>query len=163
MMGMSMPETCWAVFKWQVINLRSCCICLVDSVECSMMMHGLANPKFIIHTLALGSRSGDFIPRKEGRYPLGVLQSCQEGWISSLWTVDCPVESVLATERERERERERELRELLYPANGMNWHSSAVLWCAGVSGEGRAGRLYNTDIPQRSAWQNFGWRYKAQW
>ena len=43
-MGMRMPETCWAVFKWQVINLRSCCIWLVDSVE-SMMMHGLANPK----------------------------------------------------------------------------------------------------------------------
>jgi hypothetical protein len=39
-----MPETCWAVFKWQVINLKSCCILLVDSVE-SMMMHGLANPK----------------------------------------------------------------------------------------------------------------------
>jgi len=33
MMGMRMPETCWVVFKWQVINLRSCCILLVDSVE----------------------------------------------------------------------------------------------------------------------------------
>jgi hypothetical protein len=33
MMGMRMPETSWAVFKWQVINLRSCCIWLVDSVE----------------------------------------------------------------------------------------------------------------------------------
>ena len=44
-MGTRMPETCWAVFKRQVINLRSCCILLVDSVE-SMMMHGLANPKF---------------------------------------------------------------------------------------------------------------------
>ena len=44
MMGMMMPGTCWAVFKQQVINLRSCCILLVDSVE-SMMMHGLANPK----------------------------------------------------------------------------------------------------------------------
>jgi len=44
MMGMRMPETCWAVSKRQVINLRSCCILLVDSVEC-MMMHGLANPK----------------------------------------------------------------------------------------------------------------------
>ena len=33
------------VCKRQVINLRSCCILLVDSVE-SMMMHGLANPKF---------------------------------------------------------------------------------------------------------------------
>jgi len=46
MTGMRMPETCWAVFKGQVINLRSCCILLVDSVE-SMMMHGLANPKII--------------------------------------------------------------------------------------------------------------------
>jgi len=43
-MGMRMPETCWTVFKRQVINLRSCCILLVDSVE-SMLMHGLANPK----------------------------------------------------------------------------------------------------------------------
>jgi hypothetical protein len=33
MMGMRMPETCWAVSKRQVINLRSCCILLVDSVE----------------------------------------------------------------------------------------------------------------------------------
>jgi len=32
-MGMRMPKTCWAVFKWQVINLRICCIWLVDSVE----------------------------------------------------------------------------------------------------------------------------------
>jgi hypothetical protein len=32
-MGMRMPETCWPVFKRQVINLRSCCILLVDSVE----------------------------------------------------------------------------------------------------------------------------------
>ena len=45
MMGMRMPETCWTVFKRQVINLRNCCIWLVDSVE-SMMMHGLVNPKF---------------------------------------------------------------------------------------------------------------------
>ena len=44
-MGMRMPETCWAVFKWQVINLRSFCIWLVDSVE-GMMMHRLANPKW---------------------------------------------------------------------------------------------------------------------
>jgi len=33
MMGMRMPETCWAVFKRQVINLRNCCIWLVDSFE----------------------------------------------------------------------------------------------------------------------------------
>ena len=43
-MGMRMPETCWAVSKWQVINLRICCIWLVDSVE-SMMMHGIPNTK----------------------------------------------------------------------------------------------------------------------
>jgi hypothetical protein len=29
MMGMRMPETCWAVFKRQVINLRNCCISLI--------------------------------------------------------------------------------------------------------------------------------------
>jgi len=26
MMGVRTPETCWAVHKWQVINLRNCCI-----------------------------------------------------------------------------------------------------------------------------------------
>ena len=50
MMGMRMPETCWAVFKWQVINLRICCIWLVDSVK-SMMTHGLANPKIMLQYL----------------------------------------------------------------------------------------------------------------
>jgi hypothetical protein len=30
MMGMRMTETCWAVFKRQEINLRNCCIWLVD-------------------------------------------------------------------------------------------------------------------------------------
>jgi len=33
MMGVRMSETCWAVFKRQVINLRNCCIWLVDSFE----------------------------------------------------------------------------------------------------------------------------------
>ena len=51
-----MPETCWAVFKRQVINLRSCCILLVDSVE-SMMMHGLANPNCYHSVQNLGSSS----------------------------------------------------------------------------------------------------------
>jgi hypothetical protein len=40
-MGMRTPETYWAVFKRQAINLRICCNLLVDSVE-SMMMRGLA-------------------------------------------------------------------------------------------------------------------------
>ena len=52
MTGMRMPETWWAIFKWQVINLRNCCIWLVHSFEC-MMMHGLANPKFTICTVLL--------------------------------------------------------------------------------------------------------------
>jgi len=33
MMGMKTPKTCWAVHKCQVINLRSCCIWLVDLFE----------------------------------------------------------------------------------------------------------------------------------
>ena len=33
MMGMRMPETCWAVFKWRAINLRDWCIWLVDLFE----------------------------------------------------------------------------------------------------------------------------------
>jgi hypothetical protein len=44
LMGMRVPETCCPVFRRQVINLRICCIWLVDSVE-SMMMQALANPK----------------------------------------------------------------------------------------------------------------------
>jgi len=53
MMGMRMPETCRAISKWQAINLRNCCIWLVDSFEC-MMMHGLANPKFTKILLLIG-------------------------------------------------------------------------------------------------------------
>ena len=33
MMGVRTPETCCAVHKRQVINLRNCCICLVDLFE----------------------------------------------------------------------------------------------------------------------------------
>jgi len=49
MMDMRMPETCWAVFKRQAINLRDWCIWLVDLFE-YMMMHRLTNPKFIINS-----------------------------------------------------------------------------------------------------------------
>jgi hypothetical protein len=56
MMGMRMPEICWAVFKRQAINLRNCGILLVDSFEC-MIMHGLGNPKqYIYCTLRKCSR-----------------------------------------------------------------------------------------------------------
>jgi len=33
MMGVRTPETCWAVHKRQVINLKNCCIWLVDLFE----------------------------------------------------------------------------------------------------------------------------------
>jgi hypothetical protein len=33
MMGMRMPETCWAVFKRQALKLRDWCIWLVDLFE----------------------------------------------------------------------------------------------------------------------------------
>ena len=49
MMGMRIPETCWAVFKRQAINLRDWCIWLVDLFE-YLMMHGLTNPKFKYET-----------------------------------------------------------------------------------------------------------------
>jgi hypothetical protein len=44
MMGIRMPETCWAVFKQQAIKLRYWCIWLVDLFE-YMMMIELTNPK----------------------------------------------------------------------------------------------------------------------
>jgi hypothetical protein len=61
MMGMRMPETCWVVFKRQVINLRNCCIWLVDSYEC-MKMHGLANRPARPRPTALLSPSSDGSP-----------------------------------------------------------------------------------------------------
>jgi len=44
-MGKRMPETCSAVFKRQVINLREWCIWLVD-IFVYTMMHGLTTPEF---------------------------------------------------------------------------------------------------------------------
>jgi hypothetical protein len=31
--GVGTPETCWAVYKRQAVNLRDCCIWLVDLFE----------------------------------------------------------------------------------------------------------------------------------
>ena len=45
MMGMRMSKTCWAVFKWQAINLRDWCTWLVDLFE-YMMMYRITNPEF---------------------------------------------------------------------------------------------------------------------
>jgi hypothetical protein len=64
MLGMRMPETCWAFFKRQAIKLRDWCIWLVDLFE-YMMMYGLTNPKCIfscygislsLHNPATGSQ-----------------------------------------------------------------------------------------------------------
>jgi hypothetical protein len=43
-MGMRIPETCWAVFKRQAINLRNCCIWLVDSIESTILIKSKAIP-----------------------------------------------------------------------------------------------------------------------
>jgi len=52
MMGTRMPKTCWAVFRRQVINLRSCCILLVDSVEnLSHYLHQLQLKNYIYNNL----------------------------------------------------------------------------------------------------------------
>ena len=49
--SMRMPKTCRAVFKWQVKNLRSCCIWLVDSVESMIMKVNLHLTGFIYFLL----------------------------------------------------------------------------------------------------------------
>jgi hypothetical protein len=52
MIGKGMPETCWTVFKRQVINLRSCCILLVDTV-------GSIKPSFYFFQLPFSSTIQD--------------------------------------------------------------------------------------------------------
>ena len=44
MMGIRIPETCWAVFKQQAVRLRDWCKWLVDLFEYKKM-HGLTNTK----------------------------------------------------------------------------------------------------------------------
>jgi hypothetical protein len=39
MIGMRMPDTCWAIFKWRAINLRDWCIWLVDLFEFTLWLH----------------------------------------------------------------------------------------------------------------------------
>jgi len=51
LMGMRMPETCWAVFKRQAINLRDWCIWLVDLFE-YMMVHDLQTLNLHLSCLA---------------------------------------------------------------------------------------------------------------
>jgi len=56
MMGMRMPETCSGVFKWQVINFRSCCIWLVYSVESLRIV-----PFILLYVCNLSSKSLYFL------------------------------------------------------------------------------------------------------
>jgi len=46
-MGEKTPETCWAVNKREDNKLENCCIRLVIYLNCTVMMHGLTNRKFI--------------------------------------------------------------------------------------------------------------------
>jgi hypothetical protein len=50
-MGGRMPETCWAVNKRQDNKVENCCIWLVIYLNCTVMMHGLTNLKFIMFLL----------------------------------------------------------------------------------------------------------------
>ena len=47
MMGGKTPETCWAVNKRQNNKLENCSIWLVIYLNCTVMMHGLTNLKFM--------------------------------------------------------------------------------------------------------------------
>jgi hypothetical protein len=51
MMGMRMSETCWAVFKRQVMKLRNFCIWLVNSFEQKVCFNDHPNPKNPLHGL----------------------------------------------------------------------------------------------------------------
>ena len=94
MMDMRMPETCWAVFKRQAINLRNYFIWLVDSFEC-MMMHGFANPKLIFVAAAtitvscnLSSWSSHMYRYKMweyGRFIKYVMSLCSDFFLLSYW------------------------------------------------------------------------------
>jgi hypothetical protein len=81
-MGMRMPETCWAVFKRQVINWRSCCILLVDSVKKTIV--------FLLQTIVLwltpglpGPESGSSaLPLNVSNYlPVGAVETFQNNWM----------------------------------------------------------------------------------
>jgi hypothetical protein len=51
MMGMWMPETCWAVFKRQAIKLIDWCIWLVDLFECMPIVAEEIRADFILNRL----------------------------------------------------------------------------------------------------------------
>jgi hypothetical protein len=57
MMGVRMPKTCWAVHTRQVINLRNCCIWLVDLFE--RVSNHFINPPFDTTCFAVKGDSTD--------------------------------------------------------------------------------------------------------
>jgi hypothetical protein len=84
MMDIRMPETCWAVFKRQIINLRNCCIWLVDSFEC-MMMHGPANPKFMVGDVSQSHRVCGYWPDFPGWWYDPVTNFSEKGTNPRFW------------------------------------------------------------------------------
>ena len=76
-----MPETCWAVFKRQVINLRGCCILLVDSVESKCQVGKLQGPVTIVwtHNYGVLVRYLDFILK------LGSINTNNELWVVEIY------------------------------------------------------------------------------
>jgi hypothetical protein len=57
MVGMRMPETCWAVFKRQAIKLRDLCIWLVDLFEYLLLLLLLLLNLHAMKVLTIGCRS----------------------------------------------------------------------------------------------------------
>ena len=164
MMGIRLSEICWAVFK-QVINLRSCCILLVDWVE-SMMTHGLENPKFTSRYGVTFHKSWIFRVKP---IPISVVQSDLDTTVSALRDEQQYVQSeekedqilfsgcgenegtedvigrlkVLAEEKENKTNKddswEREESEMWYfeEQKGTKTNMKLVIWCF-VSGESQS-------------------------
>jgi hypothetical protein len=143
-MDMRMPETRWAVFKRQVIILRSCCIWLVDSVE-SMMMHGLANPEsYFSRTtgcLYLLQYLQEAIHTRRHRYEASTCGYC--GKESYMWECACNASNYLSEHTVR-------LRGAIWPwdLDQRDWVKTMV----GLRMNGQFGIMDNTGQP--SGWLN---------
>jgi len=84
MMGMRMPESCWAVFKWQAINLRNCCIWLDDSSECSLNIAFASYITFRLNAFEQNSILGPHLSNKSS-----ALQEAQHDMYILLKKLSC--------------------------------------------------------------------------
>jgi len=61
-MGVEAPETCWATQKRQVINLRNCCIWLVNLFELVDMLCYCVNEDSTVPASCFGTHTELYIP-----------------------------------------------------------------------------------------------------